>query len=171
MTTDRSKGLSALKNIKISDGLDDAERAAEFLYKASVAMPERPVPVTHIVQRALVLPSLPKEDSKRVEDFKKRRMGRVRQIVFDKYKRAVLPMPGFGYRCTTGSEDTALTYQEKAARGVVSAVDRLDKARSIINPDELSAPTRIRFDDIGGSMKRLKAPLKKLRAPEEPEEG
>jgi hypothetical protein len=169
LTNNKSKGLTALKSIKTSDGLDDAERAAEFLFKAANVMPERPVPATHIVQRALALPTLPKEDSSRVSDFKKRRMGRVRKIIFEKYKRALLSMPGFGYRCTTGSEDTAVTYQEKAVRGLLSAADRVDRVRSIIKPSELRKSTRERFDEVGDGLKRLQAPLKKLRAPEEEE--
>lgn len=166
----KDKGLSVLKNYKATDGLDDAERAAEFLFWASKKMPGRPVPIMHIVKAALALPTLPGENSKRVEDFKKRRMSRVRDLVFIKYERAVLSMPGFGYRCTVSSEDTANTYQEAQIRRFISAGAGIDKARSIINAKDLKGDTLKRFNDVGVQVKRLQAPLKKLRAPEEDED-
>lgn len=164
------KGLTSLKQFKSSEGLDDAERAAELLFWASKKMPNRPVPITHIVRVALVLPRLPVDDSDRVLDFRNRRMGRVRQILFDKYKRALLPFPGVGYRCTTGSEDTASTALEKSVRRLISAKGGVDKIRSIVDRDELKGPTRERFDEIGEGMKRLSAPFKRLKAPEEDED-
>ncbi len=167
--TNNDKGLTSLRQFKAKEGQDDAERAAEFLFWASKKLPNRAVPVTHIVRVALSLPKLPGEDSGRVEDFKKRRMGRVRKILFEKYRRALLPIPGYGYRSTTGSEDTAVTYQEQKLRWLQSAVQGVDKARSIIDRKDLKGATKTRFDEVGKSLTRLRAPLKALKAPEEEE--
>jgi len=137
--------------------LTDVEKAADFLLWAAQIMPGRPVPIEQIVRVALSLPKLPREDSTAIKQFKNR-MGPMKKILYDRHQRWVIYHPGGGYRATTGSEDTARTFQEQKARGVASAIRGLSKARDIIKRGELKAATAQRFDVIGAVHKKLLAP-------------
>ena len=153
---------------KAPSGLDQVERAVDFLVWAAKHCPKRAVPMTHIVRVALSGKKLPREDSKDVALFRSGKFGRVKKIILREHKQAVVYFPGFGYRVTVDDDDMAATYVEKKAHVAKRAAEGLNGAVALVDPDKLhKKAAQERFANIADASKRLNAPaiLKRLEKP------
>lgn len=153
--------------------MSEAERAADFIDWCARMFPKRAVPYIWIVKVGNAKKHPPKEGSKEVELFRKSKMARVRKVLFERYERHVVPIPGKGLRGTVGSEDVAETDQESKAKRVLSAIDGLDRSRSLIKRADLKGATKVRYDKLGDAHKQLMSANIRglLERPKEPEEN
>lgn len=133
-----------------------SERGAAFLDWAAKKFPGRAITYQQITKVVFALPRVPSENSKEVDTFRKNRMTRIREILFSKYKRAVVAHPGFGIRATKDSEDVARTDMELKAKKVRTAISNLDRSRSLIDVSKITDPKLVeRVNSIGDSLRSL----------------
>lgn len=165
----RDRVAQSVLDYKPDLSLSITERGAAFLDWAAKSFPGRAITYQQITKVVFALPRVPSESSKDVDTLRKNRMGRIRDILFTKYKRAVVAHPGFGIRATKDSEDVARTDMESKAKKVRTAITNLDRSRSLIDISKITDPRLAeRVQSIGDSLRSLNSSAlqTKLRLPE-----
>jgi hypothetical protein len=160
----KAKERSGFWDYNVPADMDGPERAAHFLDWAARMFPNRPVPAEHIVRVAFNQPRLPKEDSPDVESFRSNKMARVRAILKNEYKRALVYHPGMGWRASTDSEDIVVNDLEKKRKRVQSSIKSFRSSRDLVKVSELKDKViRSRFASLDDALTQLESPKIQLR--------
>src|SRR3989304_1653475 len=103
----RLRSTKGIKDYKVDVNMSSSERVAHFLNWAAEETPGRAFNYQQLAQIAFAMPRLPKEGANEVSILQRNRMGQVKRILMDNYKRDIAYIPGTGIRATTASESIA----------------------------------------------------------------
>lgn len=142
----RSTIDSAPRRSSVSDGVrkdyvcdtshSPTQRAAHFLAWCAKNYPETLIPWTLVYMAVYMLSKAPPSTSKDVTSLRSK-SPRIRIIVSENYKTALIAGPNKTVRATTGDEDTARNALPGRVRRVASANNSLAKTASLVDSSKI----------------------------------
>lgn len=115
----------------------DIERVANFLIWCAKNFPYRYIPIEHMVRVAYAMPKPPRSYDARIELFKKKSIGRIRNLLLNKYKLGLDSKRTLGYRVTVDDEDKVRTCESKVAGQLISIKKRFGGIRGIVDESKI----------------------------------
>lgn len=164
------------KSIKFEDfipdgALNEAQRAAQFLFWAAENMPKRFVPYVWIAKHAYIKPKLPRSDSAEVTLIRQKKMDQIKRILWLDYKRRTVPAPRDsepGVRATHDHDDMANTDLVRRRRRVAGSIKQMADTHAAIDPDQMHDPlAKAMVLDMNPIVKKLNTPelIRRLELP------
>lgn len=125
-----------IEDFEVDHGMSIPARVAAYLDWAARTAPTRPISFQQICKVVMQLPRVPTEKDRRTQSVRLA-IRRAKPILMNRYRRGIVPHPGFGVRATIDSEDVARTQFQADKRRAVSALKSIDRTSSLINASEI----------------------------------
>jgi hypothetical protein len=143
-----------IKNYKADIEASEVERGVEFLDWLAINCPRRAVPLTYIMKAACAKNKVPREDGEEVKFFKRRKLPRIRRLLWKKHARMLKHVFNFGYRPSADWSDLILNYCPfkktfTSIRNVQEVMDRTPR-------EKLDKEAKARYDQWEKDVKVLK---------------